>query len=623
MESTGDVDLAPGQDVGGRKGGPFLYPWNRRLRNLVGIWVRNLDVTPPASRGRGKTIDDDDIPNSLKSPSKFLAQSDNQSLHQSRSYSDLKSSGREDGNLENQKQKKPELGPSRRRSLLPWNDPNPRSRQEKLAGIVKNRMADTFLTIHADGIEEPLYISETIKKSTNPSFQFFDLNASWPLVCRLDTIIIKLWAQTDSMTQFHLLVELKQNLRYLQFLGKSLEIFHQPLPTNCLVFHLTDGVYANLTEIPPLEKPFDGVNRRTLVEGTVLPTSSYDQMTKMVNLDLVLQDALSTTRNIETQIGETVQNNETGFTLVSKAAATKERCDSIKGLVDAQRKIVQRTLKRREDLKSSLLYRRTAMEHGRSVMDKERTHLPDAKEKLAHSDQLLKHTHEDTKGQIRRIAEDLMNVYPIEPIPEQALVFTIRGLELPNSSSNGFGDADPKIISAALGYAAHLVHLLSFYLSVVIPYPITPSSSASLVRDPVSKDLSQRTFPLYPVGGDYKFGYGVFLLNKNIEFLLNKQGVRVLDIRQTLPNLKYLIYVLTSVTQDIPARKPGGIRGLFTGRYTPNLSRRNSADSAVSGELVQPHKPSDAVSRMSELTLKGAAKNPITTAGPSLSQRMA
>lgn len=597
---------------------------NRRLRNVVGIWVRNLDMTPPTIRGRGKTIDDDDIPNNLKSPSKFLAQKENQSLHTSRSFSDLKSPSPagQGEHVENKKQKKPEMGPLRRRSTLPWNDPNPRSRQEKLSEIVKNRMADTFFSIHCDHIEEPLYISETLMRTTNPSFQFFDLNASWPLLCRLDKITIKLWARTEAVSEFILLVELKQNLRYLQFLGTSLDNFHQPLPTNCLIFHLTDGVYANLTEIPPMEKPFDGASRRAVSDGIVLHTSSYDQLMKMVNLDLVLQDTLATTKNIENQISETVKKNENEFALVSKAASTKERYDSTKGLVDAQRKTVQRTKKRRDDLIASLAYRRKAMENGHATMDKEQTHLPDAKEKLSQSDHLLSQTHEETKGQIRRIAEDLMNIYPIESIPNETLAFTIRGLELPNSSSNGFADTDPKLLSAALGYAAHLVYLLSFYLSVVLPYPITPNSSASLVRDPVSKDLSQRTFPLYPVGGDYKFGYGVFLLNKNIEFLLNKQGVRVLDIRQTLPNLKYLIYLLTAVAQDVPARKSGGIRGLFTGRYTPDLSRRNSVDSAVSGELVQPRRALDVASRMSDLTIRDAGKPALAAAGSSLSPRM-
>lgn len=74
----------------------------------------------------------------------------------------------------------------------------------------------------------------------------------------------------------------------------------------------------------------------------------------------------------------------------------------------------------------------------------------------------------------------------------------------------------------------------------------------------------------------------MFLLNKDIEFLLNKQGLRVLDIRHTLPNLKYLLYVLTAGTSDIPARKAGGIRGLLPGRLTPSVSRRGSESSVES-----------------------------------------
>ena len=96
----------------------------------------------------------------------------------------------------------------------------------------------------------------------------------------------------------------------------------------------------------------------------------------------------------------------------------------------------------------------------------------------------------------------------------------------------------------------------------------------------------------------YRFEYAVFLLNKDIEYILIKHGLRVLDIRHTLPNLKYLLYVLTSGDSVIPARKAGGVRALVAGRSTPNLSRRGSVDSGASGELVQPRKAWESMSRM-------------------------
>ena len=61
-----------------------------------------------------------------------------------------------------------------------------------------------------------------------------------------------------------------------------------------------------------------------------------------------------------------------------------------------------------------------------------------------------------------------------------------------------------------------------------------------------------------------------------------------MDIRQTLPNLKYLLYVC-SAGNELPKRKAGGIRGLLAGRVgTPAQSRTNSADSmAGPGEMAR------------------------------------
>ena len=76
-----------------------------------------------------------------------------------------------------------------------------------------------------------------------------------------------------------------------------------------------------------------------------------------------------------------------------------------------------------------------------------------------------------------------------------------------------------------------------------------------------------------------------------------RQGLKMLDVRHTLPNVKYLLYVLTAGSTDVPARKAGGVRGLLragegVGGGTPMscLSRRESedsvkADAGVGGEV--------------------------------------
>jgi len=173
-----------------------------------------------------------------------------------------------------------------------------------------------------------------------------------------------------------------------------------------------------------------------------------------------------------------------------------------------------------------------------------------------------------------------LRIYPIEPIPGRSLAFTIRGLPLPNSE---FGDVKEEVVSAALGYVSHVVYLLSFYLSVPLSYPIQPRSSTSVINDPISMTAGPRTYPLFLKGSiRYRFEYGVFLVNKDIEMLSNWLGLKILDIRQTLPNLKYLLYIATAGKGELPARKAGGIRGLLRGRATPSISRRASQESNAS-----------------------------------------
>ncbi|KAF9114679.1 hypothetical protein BGX27_010165 [Mortierella sp. AM989] len=77
--------------------------------------------------------------------------------------------------------------------------------------------------------------------------------------------------------------------------------------------------------------------------------------------------------------------------------------------------------------------------------------------------------------------------------------------------------------------------------------------SRASVLDPVSLLIGPKEFPLYGKGQErHRFEYGVFLLNKDIEQLMNSQGLQFMDLRQTLPNLRYLMETLltSSPTQS-------------------------------------------------------------------------
>lgn len=115
----------------------------------------------------------------------------------------------------------------------------------------------------------------------------------------------------------------------------------------------------------------------------------------------------------------------------------------------------------------------------------------------------------------------LSHIFPIEPVPSPPaasppLLFSIVGLPLPNSSYPPSYTDDT--LSSALGYAAHVTHLVAAYLGVPLCYPLRCRASRSVVVDDISMMKGPRAFPLYARGVDrYRFDYGVFLLNKNIE----------------------------------------------------------------------------------------------------------
>ena len=202
---------------------------NRRLRSLTGISVRNLTLSPLPGRSRGQTIDDDSLPTTLQTTAKLLAKREQHKLEHSRSSDDLKSQSSADGSSKstalgsqtattNVRPLKERL---RRRSTLNWTNASAETRQQKLEEATSERLLDTWFSLHVDGLTEPVYISEIVERSMNASFNFFDLNIYGPIVTRRQELTLKIWARSQSTSDFLLLIELRVNLQSLQFIGKS------------------------------------------------------------------------------------------------------------------------------------------------------------------------------------------------------------------------------------------------------------------------------------------------------------------------------------------------------------------------------------------------------------------
>ena len=291
---------------------------------------------------------------------------------------------------------------------------------------------------------------------------------------------------------------------------------------------------------------------------------------RLSNLDDCIQDALSTREKLASQISRLLEGQKQGLDIISSASQAEQSLVSTSRSLTTCRKQLTATQTRRSELQASLKARRDAMISGDTTVQRTQTNLDLAQENLSSRRSLLQTTKSSIAGQIRRICEDLLRIYPIEPIDHKPLSFTIRGLHLPNAAALSTSPSpDPTVTAAALGIVAHLIHLLSFYLSVPLPYPPTPYGSTSTIFDPISTNMQSqaaRTFPLYEKGAvAYRFEYGVFLLNSDIELLMSRQGSRMVDQRHTLPNLKYMLTVLTAGKGELPVRKKGGARVLENG----------------------------------------------------------
>jgi hypothetical protein len=464
---------------------------------------------------------------------------------------------------------------------MEWTNASPLTRQKKLEDIAADRMADTFFTLHVEQYDEPIYISEVAEKATNPNFRFFDLGPCGPGVTRLDKLTVRVWAKSESMDKWQYLMDYTVHFSSLQFIGKTLGRFRHPLPQNCILFHMTDGIYTSFMDLPAQERVRQDVLAPPKLpsDGRVLTSSSYDALMRLSTLDDCIQDALVTRDRIADEIESILEMNRDAISAVERVPETEETLRTVQAAVNAEKRRVNAARRRHDELKASLQYRKEQMQAGREQQDQVNADLPEQQAKCKEMRAGLEKMEEDIVGQRRRVCEDLLRLYPIEPVPGKAFAFTIRGLLLPNAE---FDDVKEDVTAAALSYVAQVVSQLSPYLSVILPYPIALHGSTSTIDDPLalgqSNQNNPRTYPLYMKGVvRYRFEYGVFLLNKNIEILSNALGLRPIDIRQTLPNLKYLLYVATAGKGELPARKAGGIRGLL--RQDGMLSRKGSMDS--------------------------------------------
>lgn len=292
---------------------------------------------------------------------------------------------------------------------------------------------------------------------------------------------------------------------------------------------------------------------------------------------------------IEARQGLLQQDNE----LAEMRQRLQEHIDHLANLKMHTKKIAEDA----EDQRAQLCISIRTLSVGSKNIGAARSNLEDANKLLSRENGRgrLKNMEQKLRMRQQYMITQVAQIYPVRPLDEQSpdhkpgfttnitktrnagsgfqngsqnRPLAIFGLQLSKLSVKKTGYFSDKTefqkSSTVLGYAAHVVSLIASYLNIPLRYPlrfggsqsyvldhapaVEPSSITSVVSS-VHPSTSMRTmeFPLFFDGQETtRSAYAIFLLNKDIEQLLNYIGAESLGPRHVLSNLKQLTTIVQS-----------------------------------------------------------------------------
>lgn len=274
---------------------------------------------------------------------------------------------------------------------------------------------------------------------------------------------------------------------------------------------------------------------------------TYDAIMRLNNIENCLIDMQRSRDDVMSNIGQILEKEKSKLVLQREKSSSLLRLSRYHAEITDQSKAIEEDRRRINSLRENIRSRRAALEEAKKRYQTGNDYLEESQKILERDREALSLTSSKLYARQKELAADLLTIFPIEPTNAETLTFKILGVPLQNSVFTG---CDDDKVATALGFTSHLIHMLAYYLEVPLRFPVKPMSSRSTINDPITASLGDsRQFPLYAKGSDrYRFEYAVFLLNKNIEQLMNSQLINLVDLRNTLPNLKYLILSLISTS---------------------------------------------------------------------------
>eukprot|EP01137_Pigoraptor_chileana_P034808 Opistho-2@27904 len=501
-----------------------------------------------------------------------------------------------------------------RRAVLPSQQRRLRHLRAIVARSLTWKVADglpnVYYSLHDDPGSTAFYVSETVSATVNPAWRPFDLSLVSSAHTRaLSQFVVRVFAEPSPPNEksaschpaHRLLVEWNVDLYGLEYYGQDISDLGDvtgastPSPTpassssapatpggvggfppNTLLFELMDGLYGP----PQSSVEFAVTSIEQEIKASMIKVERI-RVKRMYGLDMVeriidrerrLHSCSENMAAARRRIHESLRSPEKLEAPVLEEANL--RLKYLRDEIVEQTALKEKDVSQRDSLATNIVERRHALDALSLNLAEAARALGVWHHDLAMKRDVLRKTHTLLMLRRSQLISQLNAMYPIDMANKQSNVYMICNLRLPNSDYSGH---DEELIATALGHVCHLVFLIAKFIELPLRFPLVPMSSRSFVSDPIS--LPPSVFPLYSKGADrMRFDNGVFLLNKNIEQLLNFCGLHVTDLRLTLPNLKMLLHSDTKPSE----------RGTAT-PATSLAPKQDRASDTVAGILPNPH----------------------------------
>lgn len=277
----------------------------------------------------------------------------------------------------------------------------------------------------------------------------------------------------------------------------------------------------------------------TSTESNETTSLSYPQLVDLWTLENSLKQSLLSSQTLSSDVNELIKTSQIVLEIKQNALHRK-----MKLLHQCIRKITAEcdSLKEKTEIEKGACERIDEMVKSQSQFQSQLPKLPNTVEAQSAVNEYT----EKIRLQQARLAKELLDIFPIEPVDDHKFVFSICGIVLP--SVFAINHYDPVQVGAALGFVAQVVISVSRYLDVPLAYPVTFFGSQSCISDNISVIKHGSTqFPLWTRGTLlYRVEYALYLLHKDIEKLMSAVNLAVVDLKQTLANLKNLLLVIST-----------------------------------------------------------------------------